>query len=210
VVLWITLDFDKDCSNQMTGVPMPTVFTHPVVPISIGLGLGRDVIPTPLLIAGVAVSVLPDLDVLAFRYGISYASNFGHRGFSHSFLFAAALALVGACAFRYFQASFGRVFVFLFIATVSHGILDAFTNGGLGIAFLWPWSTERFFAPMQVIQVSPIGVSRFLSLRGVSVLISEIVWVWIPCLMIDFGLYAMKGTLAATLGWLGHNRRYGG
>jgi len=189
---------------------MPTVFTHPVVPISIGLGLGRDVIPTPLLIAGVAVSVLPDLDVLAFRYGISYASNFGHRGFSHSFLFAAALALVGACAFRYFQASFGRVFVFLFIATVSHGILDAFTNGGLGIAFLWPWSTQRFFAPIQVIQVSPIGVSRFLSSRGVSVLISEIIWVWIPCLILGLGLYATKGTLAATLGWLGHNRRYDG
>ena len=50
------------------------------------------------------------LDVLAFRYGISYASNFGHRGFSHSFLFAVVLALSGACAFRYFQASFGRVY----------------------------------------------------------------------------------------------------
>ena len=75
---------------------MPTVLTHPAVPLAIGLGLGKDVIPPPLLIAGVAVSVMPDLDVLAFRYGISYASNFGHRGFSHSLLFAAALALLGA------------------------------------------------------------------------------------------------------------------
>ena len=156
---------------------MPTVFTHPAIPLAIGLGLGKDVIPTPLLISGIAVSVLPDLDVLAFRYGISYASNYGHRGFSHSLLFALILALLGACAFRYFQTSFGRAFLFLFLAAVSHGILDAFTNGGLGIAFLWPWSTERFFAPMQVIQVSPIGISRFLSLRGVSVLISEIIWI---------------------------------
>ena len=189
---------------------MPTVLTHPAVPLAIGLGLGRDVIPTPLLIAGVAVSVVPDLDVLAFRYGISYASNFGHRGFSHSLLFALILALLGACAFRYFQTSFGRAFWFLFLAAVSHGILDAFTNGGLGIAFLWPWSTERFFAPMQVIQVSPIGISRFLSSRGVSVLISEFVWVWIPCLILGFGLYAMKETLAAALGWIGHNKRFGG
>ena len=189
---------------------MPTVLTHPAIPLAIGLGLGRDVVPTPLLIAGVAVSVMPDLDVLAFRYGVSYASNFGHRGFSHSFLFAVVLALLGACAFRYFHATFGRVFVFLFLAAVSHGILDAFTNGGLGIAFLWPFAPERYFAPVQVIQVAPIGVSRFLSPRGISVLISEILWVWIPCITIGIGLYAMKGTIVVTFGWLSHGNRYNG
>jgi inner membrane protein len=183
---------------------MPTVPTHPAIPLAIGLGLGRDVVPTPLLIAGVAVSVMPDLDVLAFRYGISYASNFGHRGFSHSLLFAAALALFGACAFRYFQTSFGRVFLFLFLAAVSHGILDAFTNGGLGIAFLWPFTPERYFAPVQVIQVAPIGISRFLSPRGVSVLISEILWVCLPCGIIGIGLYAMKGAIAVKFGWTVH------
>ena len=47
---------------------MPTVLTHPAVPLAIGLGLGKDVVSAPLLIAGVAVSVMPDLDVLAFRY----------------------------------------------------------------------------------------------------------------------------------------------
>jgi inner membrane protein len=186
---------------------MPTVFTHPAIPLAIGLGLGKDVIPTTLLIAGVAVSVLPDLDVLAFRYGISYASNFGHRGFSHSLLFALILAFLGACAFRYYQNSFGRAFWFLFLAAVSHGILDAFTNGGLGIAFLWPWSTERFFAPMQVVQVSPIGISRFLSSRGLLVLLSEMVWVWIPCLILGLGLYATKGTLAAAFDWSSHSKR---
>ena len=189
---------------------MPTVFTHLAVPLAIGLGLGKDVIPPPLLLTGVAVSVFPDLDVLAFRYGISYASNFGHRGFSHSLLFAVVLALLGACAFRYFQTSFGRAFLFLSVAAVSHGILDAFTNGGLGIAFLWPWSTERFFAPAQVIQVSPISIARFFSARGVSVLISEIIWVWIPCVMIGVGLYAMKGAIAVTFGWLRLDSKHGG
>ena len=181
---------------------MPTVLTHPAVPLAIGLGLGRDVVPAPLLIAGVAVSVLPDLDVLAFRYGISYASDFGHRGFSHSLLFAVFLALVGASAFRNAHINFGRVFWFLLIAAASHGVLDAFTNGGLGIAFLWPFSSQRFFAPVQVIQVSPIGISRFFSPRGLSVLISEIIWVWIPCIIVGIGLYAMKGTIASKFGWL--------
>ena len=189
---------------------MPTVLTHPAIPLAIGLGLGRDVVPTPLLIAGVAVSVMPDLDVLAFRYGISYASNFGHRGFSHSLLFAAALALFGSGAFRYFQTSFGRVFWFLFLAAASHGFLDAFTNGGLGIAFLWPFTPERYFAPVQVIQVAPIGITKFLSLRGVSVLISEILWVWIPCIIIGIGLHAMKGAIVVTVGWLSHGNRYNG
>ena len=189
---------------------MPTVLTHPAIPLAIGLGLGRDVVPTPLLIAGVAVSLMPDLDVLAFRYGISYASDFGHRGFSHSLLFAAALALFGACAFRYFQTSFGRVFVFLFLSAVSHGILDAFTNGGLGIAFLWPFTPERYFAPVQMIKVAPIGISRFLSPRGVSVLISEILWVWIPCIIIGICLYAMNGVIAQTFGRLSHGSRYNG
>jgi len=190
---------------------MPTVLTHPAIPLAIGLGLGRDVIPTPLLIAGVAVSVLPDLDVLAFRFGISYASDFGHRGFSHSLLFAVVLALLGACAFRYFQASFGRAFWFLFLAAVSHGILDAFTNGGLGVAFLWPWSAERFFVPVRVIQVAPLGISGLFSPRGVSVLISEILWVWIPCVMVGIGVYAMKGLLAVTFGSFRlHGKRYNG
>jgi len=44
---------------------MPTVLTHPAIQLAIGLGLGECAIPTPLLIAGVAVSVIPDLDVLA-------------------------------------------------------------------------------------------------------------------------------------------------
>ena len=187
---------------------MPTVLTHPAVPLAIGLGLGKDVTSTPLLIAGVAVSMMPDLDVLAFRYGISYASDFGHRGFSHSLLFAAALALLGACAFRYFHSNFGRAFWFLFPAAASHGILDAFTNGGLGVAFLWPFSSQRFFTPAQVIQVAPLGISGLLSQRGVSVLLSELIWVWIPCIIVGIGLYAMKGTIAAKFGWLKINCKF--
>jgi hypothetical protein len=61
---------------------------------------------------------------------------------------------------------------------------------------------ERYFAPVQVIQVATIGISRFLSPRGVSVLISEILWVWIPCKIIGIGLYATKGAIAVSFGWL--------
>jgi inner membrane protein len=159
---------------------LPTILTHPAVPLALAWGLGQNVISKRLLAAGIVASVVPDLDVLAFRLGIPYAAEFGHRGFSHSLLLALIVALVGASLARTLHSTFQRSFWFLFVAMASHGILDAFTNGGLGIAFLWPFSGERFFAPFHPIEVAPLGLSRFLSSRGVAVLWSEVLWVWLP------------------------------
>ncbi len=159
---------------------MPTIFTHSVIPLAMGSGLGRAAISRRLLIAGMAGSMLPDLDTLAFHFGIPYAAAFGHRGFSHSLLVACCAAFLAACCFRWLQSTFMRSFVFMLFAVSSHGILDAFTNGGMGIAFVWPWSETRYFAPFHPIEVSPIGFS-FFSARGLHVLASEIVWVWLPC-----------------------------
>ncbi|KFB98094.1 putative membrane-bound metal-dependent hydrolase [Trabulsiella guamensis ATCC 49490] len=67
---------------------MPTIITHAAVPLCLGLGLGTRVIPPRLLLTGIALSMLPDADVLAFKFGIAYGNIFGHRGFTHSLLFA--------------------------------------------------------------------------------------------------------------------------
>jgi inner membrane protein len=163
---------------------MPTILTHPAVPLAVGLGLGAGVIPVRLLIAGVIVSVLPDLDVIAFHLGFPYAHDFGHRGATHSFFFAATIALLGSAAMHYFHASVTRTFSFLLFAAASHGLLDAFTNGGMGIAFFWPFSSARYFAPVQVIEVSPLNMSRIFSARMGEVLMSELLWVWVPCLLL--------------------------
>ncbi|RJQ72313.1 MAG: metal-dependent hydrolase [Desulfobacteraceae bacterium] len=160
---------------------MPTIFTHPAVPLALGLGLTRKIISGRLLVAGMALSALPDLDVIAFRFDIPYAAALGHRGFSHSLAFAGAAALCLACAAPLLGTSFRRAFPFLFLSMASHGLLDAFTNGGSGIALLWPFSAERYFAPIQVIEVAPISVSRFFSARGAQVLLSELRWIWAPC-----------------------------
>lgn len=167
---------------------MPTIITHPALPLAMAYGMGRNIISTKLLLAGLTASVLPDLDVLAFRFGIPYAAAFGHRGFSHSVLFALIVACIGAGMARWLNSTSSRTFFFLFFAAVSHGVLDAFTTGGLGIAFLWPWSDARFFAPVQVIKVSPFGVSRFLSPRGLAVLKSELLWVWLPSCIVMVGM----------------------
>ena len=67
---------------------------------------------------------------------------------------------------------------------VSHGILDALTNGGLGIAFFAPFSNERYFLPIQPIQVSTLQVQHFFSEHGITVMKSELLYVWLPLLFL--------------------------
>lgn len=171
---------------------MPTILTHPAVPLALACGLGREMISKRLLTAGIIASIIPDLDVLAFRLGIPYTAEWGHRGFSHSLFFALLVAVMGAALARPLLTTAARAFWFLFLATASHGMLDAFTNGGLGIAFLWPFSHERFFAPLQPIEVAPLSIARFLWERGLAVLASEIVWVWLPLLTTALVMAALR------------------
>jgi len=121
-----------------------------------------------------ALSVLPDVDVIAFRLGIPYSNPYGHRGMTHSFLFAAAVGLLVALglALRRRPVLLDALLATLVVA--SHGVLDAMTTGGLGIEFLWPVDTHRYFLPWQLIPVAPIG-GRMLSARGLSVLLTEVV-----------------------------------
>jgi len=58
--------------------------------------------------------------------------------------------------------------------------LDAMTDGGLGVAFFAPFDNHRYFFPWRPIRVSPIGAGRFFGKRGLAVLRSELLWIWIP------------------------------
>jgi inner membrane protein len=69
------------------------------------------------------------------------------------------------------------------VLTLTHGLLDALTNGGRGIAFFSPLTNERSFFPWRPIQVSPIGAG-FFTARGLRVLVSESVWIWLPSAII--------------------------
>lgn len=165
---------------------MPTVLSHPAVPLALSLGLGANMISRRLLLAGVIVSAIPDLDVLGFKYGVAYASQFGHRGFTHSLMFALLIALLGTALFRQLRSTPGRTFGFLFVSIASHGILDTLTNGGLGVELFWPFSDARFFAAFRPIDVSPIGLTHLISGRGLTVIGSELLWVWLPVMTAAF------------------------
>jgi inner membrane protein len=160
---------------------MPTIMSHAAVPLAIGIAAGRVRIPVQVVIAGMALAMLPDADVAAFKLGIAYADTWGHRGATHSLAFAALTATVLAAAFSAMFASvrWQIIWLFFFVAMASHGLLDSLTSGGLGAALLWPFSDARIFAPVQPIRVSPIGAG-FFSLRGVHVMLSELRWIWLP------------------------------
>ena len=175
---------------------MPTIFTHAVLPLAAGLALGRRTLSPRLVAAGMLAAIAPDFDSIAFKFGIAYADQFGHRGASHSIAFALALGLLAAIAAPWLRTTRWRAFLFIAACTASHPLLDAFTDGGLGVALLWPWSHERLFAPWRPIEVSPIGAG-FFSLRGLEVLWSELKWVVLPTLALAMPLWSWRWLASA-------------
>jgi inner membrane protein len=161
---------------------MPTIISHPAVLLALRPGFR---LPVSVYICGAFCSVLPDLDVVGFQYGIQYGDLFGHRGFTHSLFFASVFSALLTILIGLKQKRFSlHVFLFLFLCTVSHGLLDAFTDGGLGVAFFSPFSNTRYFFPWRPLRVSPIGLGNFLSGPVLNVLGSEFVFIWLPCVAI--------------------------
>jgi len=143
--------------------------------------------PVRFWFLSVLCSVIPDADVVMFSFGIPYGHFWGHRGFFHSCVFGLIFGLIITLVFFYNTKFFSKrwwfYFSFFTIITASHGIFDAFTNGGMGIALLSPFDETRYFFPWTPIRVSPIGLKAFLSSWGLAVFKNELVWIWLPSLM---------------------------
>ncbi|WP_139922733.1 metal-dependent hydrolase [Hymenobacter sp. DG01] len=168
---------------------MASIFGHCVL----GATLGKLLLPErhhwPYWVLAAACAFLPDADVIGFKFHVAYGSLWGHRGLSHSLLAAGMVAFVGTGLCQLLRRgptpspAPKRLWLLLFLATASHGVLDAMTTGGLGVAFYSPFQSERYFFGFRPIAVSPIGVKNFLGEWGVRVLRSEVQWVLLPCLM---------------------------
>ena len=167
---------------------MPTILSHAIVVGAAGQWWRRRDLPPNFWSWTIASSMLPDIDVIGFSFGIQYGDMFGHRGFTHSLFFALLAGGLAAWQIPTPESQTPnpeRVQLFLWFAavTASHGVLDAMTNGGRGIAFFAPFSNQRYFFPWRPIQVSPIGAG-FFSSRGLSVLANEACWIWMPSAII--------------------------
>ncbi len=159
---------------------MPTILSHPAPVMLISTLLPHARTSWRLFFTAIFFTILPDFDVIGFKFGISYASSLGHRGFSHSLLFALCSGAFGALCANYLNTSRAVAFLALFMAVASHITLDAMTTGGLGVAFLWPLTETRYFLPWRPILVSPFSPKAFLTPKGWAVLQSEFYWVWLP------------------------------
>jgi inner membrane protein len=180
---------------------MASVFSHAIAALGIGACFYRPGTPKRVWVAGAICSVIPDLDVIGFRFGIHYGDFWGHRGFTHSLVFAAILAtLVVLLAFRRTIPSLSRfaLWTYFFLATASHGFLDAMTDGGLGVAFFSPFNTTRYFLPWTPIRVSPIGITRFFSYRGLVVIQSELLWIWLPSALLLLSGFLIRRRVASS------------
>jgi len=177
---------------------MPTIITHAVVAAGLTEAFPSRIVPRRLITLGAICSMAPDVDVLGSRFGIRYGDLWGHRGLTHSLVFAVAFSLFAwAAGIPSVVGSIRRLFLwlYLFVCTASHGLLDACTDGGLGVAFFSPFDTTRYFFPFRPIAVSPIGV-RFFSERGISVLWSEFLWVWIPLIIFAGAVFIVRRALS--------------
>ena len=167
---------------------MSTVFTHSLVGASLALLSPKEVSRTAIVVAAIVLSILPDADVLAFRLGIPYEHMFGHRGITHSILFSCVVAFIASFLFfksvGFANRRWFAVFILLFLSACSHGIIDAFTDAGLGIGFFIPFNEQRYFFPWRPLETPPADISAFFSRDALAIMLSEIKYVWSPLLLI--------------------------
>ena len=167
---------------------MPSLPSHAVVAAAAGMAFAPRNAPDHFWALAIVCSIIPDIDSIGLALGIPYNHFFGHRGFLHSPFFAFIISMVLVLVFFHDLVIFSRewffYFIFFFLLSASHGILDAFTNGGLGIPFLAPFDNTRYFFPWTPITASPISIRSFFSKWGLAVMKTELSWIWLPSLLI--------------------------
>jgi inner membrane protein len=137
--------------------------------------------PMPWAYWGLAalLPVVPDLDVFS-QY--AYGSSLGHRGITHSLVFAAALGIVVAiAAAKRFHVRWWSLAILFFAMIASHGVLDAMTKGGANIAFFWPLGGQ--WGNWGPLPVSDIAL-ELPDPRHSHAIRAELLWVWLPTLVV--------------------------
>jgi inner membrane protein len=169
---------------------MPTVFSHAIIGVAAAAVLPDQRHPERLYGLSILCSVIPDADVVAFVFDVPYAHAFGHRGFFHSLFVALVLAILVVFIFFREEKVFSRPWwlwsIYFFLLTASHGILDTFTSGGLGIALLAPFDNTRYLSPVTFFEAAPLDFKALFTPWGLRVLKTEFLGLWIPALFFIF------------------------
>jgi len=169
---------------------MASLFTHSFVALAAWKVYSRQKMPARFWLLSVLCAILPDSDAMFHYFRVEYGTFFGHRGITHSLPFALFVSLmVVLSTFHKIPPGtkqWWSMVLYFFAVTASHPVLDAMTNGGLGIPFLLPFDDTRIFFPWRPIRSSPIGIRSFFTSRGIEVISTEIMYVWIPVAIMTF------------------------
>ena len=177
---------------------MPSAFAHLAVGTALATALPRSHQRIVIAITLAALAAAPDLDVVGFRLGIPYAHPLGHRGLTHSIPFAAFVGLLSLPIWRrYAPADANLAAALTFLAVASHGLLDAFTDAGLGVGFAIPFENGRYFSPFRPLATSPLSVGAFFSWHGLAILANETLWIGpIVCVIVIAGRAVRRRVVA--------------
>jgi inner membrane protein len=162
---------------------VPTIITHALLPLIAGAA-AKPKVSTPLIFAGMAAAILPDGDLVSRLFGIPHTADLGHRGVSHTLLFALLIGSLAAWAAPLLKARRRIAGVFVFAATLSHPLTDMLTDGGKGMMLFWPVSHDRFRWPETPVEVSSIGLRSLYDGSIGRILLSELLWLILPALFL--------------------------
>ena len=159
---------------------MPFLLSHSFAGVAVSSTPFSQSVPRRIWWLAALCAAIPDFDYAwnLNRYGSQ--EWFAHRGITHTPLFATglALAMVWFAMPSHGRGMRGRLWTALFLATLSHGILDALSSYGQGIPFLFPFSTTRYHFPWTPIRADPHGGGIVsILLRSIR---TEILWIWFP------------------------------
>lgn len=175
---------------------MASAFSHAFASVTIGKLYPDKSIPLKCWWIAAISAILPDADVIAFSFGIPYEHVLGHRGITHSLFFAVLwgwlMAEVFFPEFKRASKPWWRMFIYIALCTASHGVLDAITNGGRGVAFFAPFENTRYFFPWRPILVSPLGAANFFSEWGFRVIMAELMYIFLPCGIVILSAWGYK------------------
>ncbi len=134
--------------------------------------------------AAALCSILPDIDHIGLIFDTRWESLWGHRGLTHSLLFAAITGIFAAAFLRpKGPRQAAKLAAVLALVTASHGMIDAVTNSDLGVAFFSPFSRQRYLFAWRPVEITTNGVRGYFSARAPLIFTSELIWIWLPSLM---------------------------
>ena len=167
---------------------MPSSISHAVAGVALA-SIASPTAPRRYWLAAAFCAVIPDVDVVAglfARRDVGVLGEF-HRGLTHSLLFALCLAVGMSVLLSRSQRSalpLSRAMPYFFLATASHGALDALTAYGTGVAFFAPLSAARVKFLWQPIDPASASIGYKGLVRVLAGLSNEFVWVWLPSLLL--------------------------